>query len=409
MLAACLAMAGAVQAAVPPTLLVRDTFDAATGNVNDLNVDLTRQSGLLAPVTYTMAGGPGHYGHQLQNANAVNQLLVADFPNSTSSLNVNFNGANSAGGLKISFDLDSVPTVYAGDPGNWGCVNLGMSAADQMANVNQGVSHFGILFRATGTIQAFDGGSVVSPGAEPVYSVLPPGSFNHIDLVITDADGNPFDGVGNTVIDVYANGSASPVYSFTKAGGYANNFINVQGSFRAHFDNLEISRLDPGFENPSFEANSFTVFPGYHHQAGNGAIVGWTPSGGAGLNPSSGSPFANNGIIPNGSQVAFIQNGADSSLSTVIPNLTIGQTYKVNFRVNARSGNTPNLKVDIDGNNVISTAVTAVGGTNPYKFFAFDFTATATSQTMTLRNDAAPDNTVVLDDFSIAKSNNGWS
>jgi hypothetical protein len=161
--------------------------------------------------------------------------------------------------------------------------------------------------------------------------------------------------------------------------------------------------------NPSFEANSFTVFPGYHHQAGNGAISGWTPSGGAGLNPASGSPFANNGVIPNGSQVAFIQSGADSSMSTVISGLTPGTVYKVNFRVNARSGNTPNLKVDIDGINLLNTAITAVGGTNPYKYFAFDFTAAAESQTMTLRNDAGGDNTVVMDDFSIAPRNSGWS
>ena len=161
--------------------------------------------------------------------------------------------------------------------------------------------------------------------------------------------------------------------------------------------------------NPSFEANSFTVWPGYHHQAGNGAIVDWTPSGGAGLNPASGSPFADNGVIPHGSQVAFIQNGADSFLSTVISNLTVGETYKVNFRVNARGGNTPNLKVDIDGANVINTAITSVGGANPYKYFAFDFTAVAASQTLTLRNDAAPDNTVLLDDFNIAPRNSGWS
>jgi hypothetical protein len=165
----------------------------------------------------------------------------------------------------------------------------------------------------------------------------------------------------------------------------------------------------PTIPNPSFEANSFTVWPGYHHQAGNGAIVGWTPSGGAGLNPASGSPFADNGVVPNGSQVAFIQNGADSFLSTVISDLTAGMTYKVNFRVNARGGNTPNLKVEIDGVNIINTAVTSVGGSNPYKYFAFDFTATVTSQTMTLRNDAGGDNTVLLDDFSIAPIDSGWS
>src|SRR6266404_4231576 len=111
--------------------------------------------------------------------------------------------------------------------------------------------------------------------------------------------------------------------------------------------------------NPSFEADTFVNFPGYI--SGNGPITGWTAGDDtrAGINPGGGSPFANNGTIPNGSQVAFIQNGGSSSLSTVISGLTIGQTYKVNFRVNARSGNTPNLNVDIDGNNIINTAVTS--------------------------------------------------
>src|SRR5437867_9799144 len=96
----------------PPVVLVLDNFNANTTNTTDLNVDIGRQTGALAPITYTMANGPGHYGHQLQNDNAHDQLLLADFPNSTSSLNSNFNGANSVGGLIISFDLDSMPAVY---------------------------------------------------------------------------------------------------------------------------------------------------------------------------------------------------------------------------------------------------------------------------------------------------------
>ncbi len=161
--------------------------------------------------------------------------------------------------------------------------------------------------------------------------------------------------------------------------------------------------------NPSFEANSFGAFPGYVNQGGNGTINDWTASGGAGLNPAGGSPFADNGTIPNGGQIAFIQNGAAASLSTTISGLTAGTAYKVNFRVNARSGNTPNLKVDIDAVNIINTAVTSVGGANPYKYFAFDFTASAASQILTLRNDAGGDNTVVIDDFSIETRNSGWS
>src|SRR5687768_10403958 len=103
-----------------------DNFNANTPNTNDLNVDLARQTGTLAPISYTMAFGPGHYGHQLQNVNAVDQLLVADFPNSTSSLNQNFNNALSAGGLRISFDVDSNPAVYAdGNDQHWGALNIG--------------------------------------------------------------------------------------------------------------------------------------------------------------------------------------------------------------------------------------------------------------------------------------------
>lgn len=165
----------------------------------------------------------------------------------------------------------------------------------------------------------------------------------------------------------------------------------------------------PAIPNPSFEADTFTVFPGY--VSGNAPITGWTSGDPArsGINPGGGSPFADNGVIPNGSQVAFIQNGANSSLSATISGLTVGTTYKVNFRVNARGGNTANLRVAIDGADIVNTGVTSVGGANAYKYFAFDFTAAAESQMLALHNNAGGDNTVVVDDFSIAPKNSGWS
>lgn len=51
--------------------------------------------------------------------------------------------------------------------------------------------------------------------------------------------------------------------------------------------------------NPSFEADSFAVYPGYI--SGNGTITGWTSSNNerAGLKPAAGAPFADNGAIPN--------------------------------------------------------------------------------------------------------------
>src|SRR5215510_11434834 len=88
--------------------------------------------------------------------------------------------------------------------------------------------------------------------------------------------------------------------------------------------------------NPSFEANSFTNGHGYI--TNNAQIVGWstTDANHAGLNPAADSPFADNGAIPHGTNVAFIQSAPNSSLYTTISNLTFGETYKVNFRVNAR-------------------------------------------------------------------------
>ncbi|MBI5385135.1 MAG: immunoglobulin domain-containing protein [Verrucomicrobia bacterium] len=169
--------------------------------------------------------------------------------------------------------------------------------------------------------------------------------------------------------------------------------------------------------NPSFELDTFTVFPGYI--SGNAPITGWTgsPADRVGLNPAGGSAFANNGAIPNGTKVAFIQSpgtGA-ATLSTVISGLTAGQIYTVNFRLNARTNNpaqTPVLKIGVDGQPIVnlSTIGVQIGGlTTAYRFAAFDFTAAADTATLWLTNDAAGDTTVLVDDFSINASTNHWS
>jgi hypothetical protein len=404
-LATVVVLAGPLVQAATPTVLVSDNFNANTVNTTDLNVDIARQTGTKAPINYTMANGSGHYGHQLQNINAQNQLLVADFPNSTSSLNFNFNGANSAGGLLISFDVDPIPTVYGGTADNWGCLNLGASQADQLVNVNGGQTHFGILFRGAGTLQAFNGGAVVSPSPEPVYSTRPPGTTNHIDLVITDADGNPFDGIGNTTIEVFANGGLLPVWTYTRAGGYANNYINVQGSFRAHIDNLTVAQLPadraPVIANPSFEADNFAVFPGY--VSGNGPITGWNALPGHGVNPGTTfGPFTDNGTIPNGTKVAFLQE--DGAMTQIIAGFTIGATYQIQYAENSRnccSGTAPSVEVKVGGTTVVAAhAVPPVGGAAAYREVTSDpFVATSTSMELSFikSNPQGGDTTLLLD------------
>jgi len=171
--------------------------------------------------------------------------------------------------------------------------------------------------------------------------------------------------------------------------------------------------------NPSFEADTFTVFPGYI--TNNTAITGWigTPTSRVGLNPASGSPFADNGTIPNGNNVAFIQVNPDdpaspSTLSTTISGLTAGTTYKVTFRANARGGNTPNVKIYIDGVAVLLPGVdgfstAAVTGSKGYWHVAFEFTAAAESQALSLVNDATGDQTLLVDDFQIAPTSGKWA
>ncbi|HSH16920.1 MAG TPA: immunoglobulin domain-containing protein, partial [Verrucomicrobiae bacterium] len=312
-------------------------------------------------------------------------------------------------GLKISFDLDSRPLIYTtGTDQDWGCINIGASQANQLVNVNQAVPHFGILFRAAGTIQAFVGNAVVSPSPEPVYTTNPRGVTNHIELVLTDADGNPFDGVGDTKIEVFVNGGDTSVYTHTVVGGFADNYFNLQANGVSHFDNLTVTQLPeaplPAIANPSFEADTFTVFPGY--VSGNGPITGWASAGGAGINPGGGSPFADNGAIPDGTQVAFIQE--DSALSQVVDGFVVGRTYQLRYYENARNGNRPYLAVAVGGNTVVADhEVNSVGGANPYREVISDpFVAGASSLEIAFikSNPLGGDNTVLIDNVGFLPS-----
>ena len=79
--------------------------------------------------------------------------------------------------------------------------------------------------------------------------------------------------------------------------------------------------------NPSFELDTFTNSSGYI--SNNFPITGWTgsPTNAVGLSPAGGvATYANNGVIPDGKQVAFLQSGPGivATLSTVITGLTPG-------------------------------------------------------------------------------------
>src|SRR5262249_53687357 len=164
-----------------------------TPNTFDLNFNLAgRQTGDLAPVTYTPTGNV-QVGNNGEPHDTGNVLLCAFGGNGA--LDHNFNNLESAGGLTISFDLDPNSHVDHMDTTDWGAITLGSAQGDRSTFVVSGTPHFGILFRANGHIQAFDAGTVVTPDPEPNWAPdgNHSGEIHHFDIVCTDSgDGNPF-------------------------------------------------------------------------------------------------------------------------------------------------------------------------------------------------------------------------
>jgi len=128
----------------------------------------------------------------------------------------------------------------------------------------------------------------------------------------------------------------------------------------------------PKVENPGFESGTFAVYPGYARQNG-GAIVGWKIEGNVGINPvfapKARQAFSDNGRIPEGRQVAFLQNCG--KLSQEIAGFEPGKRYRVCFRENARHNHAPDrnprLKVTLGGEVIVSEhAVLPVGGFEEY-------------------------------------------
>jgi microcystin-dependent protein len=160
--------------------------------------------------------------------------------------------------------------------------------------------------------------------------------------------------------------------------------------------------------NRSFEADLFTVAPGYATDNG-GTISGWTFTGRPGLNPAGGSPFANNGLTPDGTQVAFLQSvsgGAGvTSLSTTLTGLATGSSYGVKFRANSRDylGGVPQPSWTIDGGTPVAfSASPFVGAGNPYYTVTGVFTASGPTATLLVRNLAFGDHTLLVDDFRLS-------
>lgn len=170
----------------------------------------------------------------------------------------------------------------------------------------------------------------------------------------------------------------------------------------------EAALAAPAIPNASFEANTYANNQGYISQ--NVPITGWTSNdnGRAGINPTTaeGHVFSDNGVVPDGTNNAFIQStGSKTTLSTTITGLVSGRVYRLQFRANARNGAVPSPSFRIGtGAEVPFHVNPPVGGSNPYYRVFTTFKATAATAALQISNNTAADSTVLIDNFSIAEA-----
>ena len=153
-------------------------------------------------------------------------------------------------------------------------------------------------------------------------------------------------------------------------------------------------------KNPSFDSAGAPAAPGY------GEILGWT--GGSGVNTSAG-PFYDNGLVPDRTQVGFVQGS--KTLSQDISGLTPGQTYWLQFYYNARefgTGWTLDLSVKFAGQELAHIAsILAVGAGQPFYQTNLVFTPASDSGVLEFTTTAQGDATLLLDAVNIVPRDAG--
>jgi ribosomal protein L34E len=244
-------------------LLFQDNFDLP--NVHDppaphlpagsydINVGLGgRQAGLFAGTRYvetahSAAGAPGDLASQVDFAGvpslgvpAVPDALFlgadasqgADYTAVSPNRNFAFGSIN-VGRMTFEFDVDPfLPGSTTGD--NWAGFRFGDDAPFQ--RIDAAGDGFGILFRDGGEFQAFDGNTSVASGA----AFTGPG-FHAIRI---DVETEAFDGSPATIL-AFADSSDTPFLTYSKPGGFTDNFVTLGGYSGAGqmlhaFDNLMI-------------------------------------------------------------------------------------------------------------------------------------------------------------------------
>ncbi|MDB6037313.1 MAG: hypothetical protein JWM99_1154, partial [Verrucomicrobiales bacterium] len=184
------------------------------------------------------------------------------------------------------------------------------------------------------------------------------------------------------------------------ARGTANIQIDSANAGGLPIKNQEIITVVQGaLKNPSFESTPPPSGVGY------GAIAGWTSVGSSGINTSAG-PFADNGVIPDRTQVGFLQGAG--SLSQNAQGLIPGKHYWLQFFYNVRNGSLMDLSVNVAGKEVASIkGITPVGDAVPYNFENIPFVADSPNPLIEFKTTPTGDSTLLLDAATIVQRDPG--
>jgi len=339
---------------------------------------------------------------------------------------------------RLSFDLTGLDPASASISGRWtsdnagadilingvstGNANAGNFDAFTAFSINSGfvagINTLDFRVNNAGPAPGFTGlrvelsGTALPPGAPPLITVHPRNQCVSEGLDVTFSvtaqgippltyrwrkDGFDLPDGGNPTFTL------PPVFP-DDAGNYDVVVGNDSGSVTSLVATLTVGLP---MVNSSFEADTFTVFPGY--VSGNGPITGWNALGGHGINPGTfGGPFSDNGAIPHGTKVAFLQQ--DGAMSQTVNGLTVGDTYYVQFYENSRLGDSPTdpgLAVTMGGVTIVAAhTIPPAGGSNPYRSVLSDvFTATSASMELSFIKSSpqAGDNTALIDNVCVVR------
>ncbi len=170
-------------------------------------------------------------------------------------------------------------------------------------------------------------------------------------------------------------------------------------------DDIRITKIsNPYIANHSFEANGTTGFtwPGY-----DALIDNWTRSqAGIGRNTMELAPFFDNGSIPDGQNVCFIQN--PGYIRQTISGFKENWIYTLSLKVNSRegTGGRSGLEVKLDGSTILGPVeINSVGDYNQFHILSNSFSSHGAGnfelQIHQIYDEGGGVNSLVLDDIKI--------